>query len=114
MNFKIETRLYCKNTDLWRTEQDQERTYYKATRTEGHFRFESAAGVQITIIDKSGAEQSQFYKDGTQRDVGICDAKDFTFQMKGLFPEDFEVTLFYKVLHFSDEFIWDFSVFNRV
>ena len=79
----------------------------RSTKTEGHFRFETVdKSIQITVIDdKSGTTQSQFFKDGNPRDFGICDATDVNFQMKDLSSPNFEVTLFFKILHFSNETI---------
>ena len=110
MNIKLQTILSSKKGETeweWITVDGRERDMrlVKATSTEGHYRFESVDGVQITPQDESGTAQSLLYKDGTPRDFGICDAKDVTFQMKGLFPKDFEVTLFFKIIHFSKESI---------
>ena len=76
----------------------------RSTKTEGHFRFETVdESIQITIVDdKSGTTQSQFFKDGNPRAFGICDAKDVSFQMTGLSSPNFEVTLFFKILHFTE------------
>ena len=85
--------------------KDEATDYYRAMKTNGHFRFESVDGVQITTIDESGATESPFCKDGTPRDFSISDADKVTFEMKGFFPRDLEVTLVFTILHFSEELI---------
>ena len=72
---------------------------------EGHFRFEVAEeeSVQITAIDGSGTLHSQFTKDGTAKDFGICDAENVTFQMKGFSKPNLEVELPIKILHFNED-----------
>ena len=121
MNFKLETILYeperkisifdkydlddnnyeMKDTDKYgRGIGDQ---YYRATKTEGQFRFEAAdERVQITVIDGSGATHSQFFKDGNPRNLSISDDEDVAFQMKGLLSNDLKVTLHFKILHFAE------------
>ena len=76
----------------------------KSDGTQGSFRFETAEEVvQITAIDGSGTTHSQLLKDGNPREFGICDAENVTFQMKGLSQPNFEVTLLYKILHFTED-----------
>ena len=82
---------------------DKQGWYYHAAKTEGHFRFKTDDdSIEITIDDGSGTGQSQFFKDGSPRDFGICDAKDVNFKMEGLSSPDFEVTLLFKILHFTN------------
>ena len=55
------------------------------------------------LVDRSGTAQSQFIKDGNPRNFGISDDQHVNFQMKGLSSPNFEVTLFFKILHFAEE-----------
>ena len=83
-----------------RMENGEYCSFYKATSTEGHFRFEAVdESVQINVIDGSGSTHSQFFKDGNPRDFSMCDADDITFQMKGLLSQDLKVILLFKILH---------------
>ena len=104
MTLKLETVLYDgRIEDSYEYVPEKGRAYYQATKIRGHFRFETADdSTQITIDDESGTAQSQFFKDGSPRVFGICDANDVNFQMKGLSSPDFEVTLFFKVLFFIE------------
>ena len=100
MTLKLETIL---QDGSFKYVDEKQEAYYHAAKTEGHFRFETADdGIQITIDDESGPGQSQFSKDGSPRDFGICDAKDVNFKMEGLSSPDFEVTLLFKILHFTN------------
>ena len=87
------------------TSKNEWSRFYLASKMEGHFRFEVAEeeSVQITAIDGSGTLHSQFTKDGTAKDFGICDAENVTFQMKGFFKPNLEVELTIKILHFNED-----------
>ena len=104
MTLKLEPILFDgRIEDSFKYVSDKDRSYYQATKTEGHFRIKTAdESIQITIDDESGPGQSQFFKDGSPRDFGICDAKDVNFKMEGLSSPDFEVTLLFKILHFTN------------
>ena len=112
MTLKLETILYDgRIEDSYKYVPDKDNWYYHATKTRGHFRFETADdSTQITIDDESGTAQSQFFKDGNPRVFGICDAKDVNFQMKDLSSPNFEVTLFFKILYFREHNKIDISV----
>lgn len=57
------------------------------------------------LVDRSGTAQSQFFflRTAIQETLDISDAQDVNFQMKGLSSPNFEVTLFFKILHFAEE-----------
>ena len=106
MNFNLEPILYDKRSESSyireKTGKDEWCRYYRPSEIDGYFRFDAAAeeeGVQITAIDGSGTAHSQFAKDGTPMDYGICDAEHVIFQMKGFSKPNFEVELFVKILH---------------
>ena len=83
--------------------------YYRATKTEGQFRFEAVdESVQVTVIDGSGSTHSQFFKDGNPRNCNICDAEDITFEMKGGLSQDLKVVLLFKILHFTENMSQNF------
>ena len=109
MNFNLEPILYNKRSDdevvYEKTGKDEWCPYKRAKYMEGSFRFEATGeeGVQITAIDGSGTTHSQFAKDGSPNDYGICDAEHVTFQMKGFFKPNFEVELFVKLLQFIED-----------
>ena len=111
LTFKVEP-ILCEDKDKTRQERQKMDngkfcTFNYATKsdgTQGSFRFETAEEVvQITAIDGSGTTHSQLLKDGNPREFGICDAENVTFQMKGLSQPNFEVTLLYKILHFTED-----------
>ena len=124
MNFKLENILYQpkeklsidhddhhdirreerRRREIKQMENGEYCSYYKATSTEGHYRFEAVDdSVQITVIDGSGSTHSQFFKDGNPRDYSMCDSDDITFQMKGLLSQHLKVTLLFKILHVTGD-----------
>ena len=119
MNFNVEPILY-EERKKYNEDYNHERekmtdkgdkgewcTYYRAMKTEGIFRLESAEeGVQITAIDESGTTHSQYAKDGYPKSYGICDAENVTFQMKGFSKTNFKVELYVKILHLIENWDW--------